>query len=165
MRKLGIIAVLSMLVVALAAVPALAQNPHFATGAEAPVCTLDAAGTTVSCTGTDIAGVGNANAVATLTVTASADILCHNPGNQNVVEPHTTTFSDTTSSGIIEAKNGRLLVPALSETVTPADVTPDVFTCPNPNWTAETTDVTITSFTYDITFVGETEPFFTVSGP
>ena len=29
MRKIGIIAVLSMLVVALAAVPALAQNPHF----------------------------------------------------------------------------------------------------------------------------------------
>ena len=55
MRKLGIIAVLSLLVVALAAVPALAANPHFVTK---PVCTSD--GGTVTCTGGKVAGLGNA---------------------------------------------------------------------------------------------------------
>jgi hypothetical protein len=57
LRKFGIIAVLSLLVLALAAVPALADRPHFT--AE-PVCTASDGGTTVTCTGGKVAGLGNA---------------------------------------------------------------------------------------------------------
>jgi hypothetical protein len=45
---------------------------------------------------------------------------------------------------------------------------PDVeqeFTCPNPNWTEEVTDITVTSFTYTVTFAGFTEPAIEVTGP
>jgi hypothetical protein len=54
LRRIGIIAVLSLIVAALAAVPALAANPHFVTE---PVCT--ASGGTVTCTGGKVAGLGN----------------------------------------------------------------------------------------------------------
>jgi hypothetical protein len=54
LRKIGIIAVLSLLVAAFAAVPALAVNPHFTSE---PVCT--ASGGTVTCTGGKVAGLGN----------------------------------------------------------------------------------------------------------
>ena len=86
MRKLGIIAVLSLLVTAFAAVPALAatdfsnapQGAHYAQGFGEPVCTLT--GTTVTCTGTEIAGVGNTNATVTLAVTSTFTGTCTNPG-------------------------------------------------------------------------------------
>ena len=54
LRKFGIIAVLSLLVAAFAAVPALAANPHFVTE---PVCRDN--GGTVVCTGGKVAGLGN----------------------------------------------------------------------------------------------------------
>ena len=38
MRKIGIIAVLSLVVMALAAVPALAASPHFKRRTENPIC-------------------------------------------------------------------------------------------------------------------------------
>ena len=55
LRKFGIIAVLSLIIAALAAVPALAANPHFV---KEPVCRAD--GGTVTCTGGKVAGLGNA---------------------------------------------------------------------------------------------------------
>jgi hypothetical protein len=57
LRKIGIIAVLSLIVVALAAVPALAANPHQPASAEPITCTQNA-DFTVTCTG-DLAGLGN----------------------------------------------------------------------------------------------------------
>jgi hypothetical protein len=56
LRKFGIIAVLSLLVAAFAAVPALAANPHFT---EEPVCTLSDDGGSITCTGGKVAGLGN----------------------------------------------------------------------------------------------------------
>jgi hypothetical protein len=55
LRKFGIIAVLSLMVAALAAVPALAANPHFV---KEPVCTLSSNGGSVTCTGGKVAGLG-----------------------------------------------------------------------------------------------------------
>jgi len=70
MRKLGIIAVLSLLVTALAAVPALAINPH-----EVPsnpiTCTLNP-DQTVTCTG-GIAGLGTSELV---DITLDVDFAC-----------------------------------------------------------------------------------------
>jgi|SRR5215207_10033812 len=173
MRKLGIIGVLSMLLVAFSASAALAvttvnfdnapQGAHFAQGQAAPVCTLN--GLTVTCTGTEIAGVGNTNATVNLAVTSTFTGVCHNPGvNSKIVEPFTETETTTTTSVITSTKNGRLIVPAQSATGVSSEAFLADFTCPNPNWTAEVTGTSI-SFVYTLTFAGFTEPAITVTGP
>jgi hypothetical protein len=54
LRKFGIIAVLSFIVAAVAAVPVLAANAHFV---KEPVCTVS--GTRITCTQAKVAGLGN----------------------------------------------------------------------------------------------------------
>ena len=106
LRKFGIIAVLSLLAVAFAAVPALAainpagapQGAHYRQGFGDPVCTLNTTTDTVTCTGTQIAGVGNTNATASLSLDIQADVVCRNPGNRNIVEPHSYTDTVTVST-------------------------------------------------------------------
>src|SRR5215204_5138345 len=130
MRKIGIIAVLSLLVTALAAVPALAvttvnldnapQGAHFARGATAPICTVT--GTTVTCTGTAIEGVGNTNATVQLDVTSTISGVCHNPGvSSQVVEPFSESVTTSTSSELTSTRNGRLIVPAQTTTGTSSE--------------------------------------------
>jgi hypothetical protein len=172
MKRFGIIAALSMLLLALGATAAQAANPHFVTGFPAPECTTT--GTTVSCTGTEIAGVGNNNAVATLSVVATGIVDCNNPGDNphNPIESHETTFNFSTSSGVLEPKNGRLVVPPLSATApTTLTAEQEATLCPNPNWEAVLREgsVTIESFTYTIVFLdSEGNPilpaFFTLTG-
>ena len=168
MRKFGIIAVLSLLVTALAAVPALAvtdfsnapQGAHYATGFGEPTCTLT--GTTVTCTGTEIAGVGNTNATVNLAVTSTFTGTCTNPGG-HLVEPFTESETTETTSVITSTKNGRLIVPAQTAMGTTSEQFEETFDCPNPNWTPEvaTTDV---SFVYTLTFAGFTQPAITITG-
>src|SRR5829696_10588896 len=133
------------------------QGAHFTRGSGEPVCVLAAATDTASCTGTEFAGVGNTNATVALTLVASATVVCRNPGNARIVEPHTTAVSETTTATVASTKNGRLAIPAQSETITPEDVEAQ-FTCPNPNWTQDVTDVAVTSFTYTVTFAGFSAP-------
>jgi hypothetical protein len=59
-------------------------------------------------------------------------------------------------------KNGRLRSTRL-RSQSEADVA-DEFTCHNPNWTEEVTDVTTTDFTYTVTFAGFTEPAIDITG-
>ncbi|HEX5700723.1 MAG TPA: hypothetical protein VFX77_08750, partial [Rubrobacter sp.] len=106
MRKIGIIAVLSLMALALAAVPALAvtnfdnapSGAHYRNRSAEPVCTTSTVPTTgaitVSCTGTQIGGVGNTNADLSLAVTGTANFVCHNPGNDNIVEPHSASVDE-----------------------------------------------------------------------
>jgi hypothetical protein len=167
MKHVGIVATLSML--AFTATVAQADGTttvnfenapsgtHFVTGFGAPVCTVDEATNTVTCTGTQLAGVGNTNATVSLAVTGTVTGVCHNPGNSNIVDPFTETVTETTTATVVSTKNGRLTIPAQSATVTSEEFLVD-FTCPNPNWTAEVTDITISSFTYSVTFAGFTEP-------
>src|SRR5215207_6069357 len=168
MRKFGIIAVLSLLVTALAAVPALAattvnfdnapQGAHFARGEAAPECTLT--GLTVSCTGTAIEGVGNTDATVNLAVTSTFTGTCTNPGG-HLVEPFTESETTTTTSVITSTKNGRLIVPAQSATGVSSEEFLATFSCPNPNWTP-TVSATAISFVYTLTFEGFTEPAITI---
>src|SRR5215207_10220093 len=146
MRKIGIIAVLSLLVTAFAAVPALAatdfsnapQGAHYAQGFGEPICTVT--GTTVTCTGTEIEGVGHTNATVELAVTSTISGVCHNPGvNSKIVEPFSESISSTTSENLTSTKNGRLIVNPLSETGVSSEEFLATFTCPNPNWTPEVT--------------------------
>ena len=169
MRKVGIIAVLSLMALALAAVPALAatnfnnapSGAHYRQGSAEPVCTTSTVPTTgaitVSCTGTTIGGVGNTNADLLLAVSGTADFVCHNPGNANIVEPHSGSVSETTSTTLTPSRNGTLVVPAQSVTISPEEAAAQ-FTCPNPNWREEFTGFSALSYSYTLTFAGFTAP-------
>jgi hypothetical protein len=170
MKRIGIIYGLSLFLLALGIPAAQAANPHFVTGFEPPTCTVT--GTTVSCTGSEIAGVGNDNAVATLSVVASGTVDCNNPSeaNQNnPIESHETTFDFSVSSPVLEPKNGRLVVPELSATA-PTSLTAEqeAALCPNPQWVAVLRNVAIDSWTYTIVFLDRDgnpilPPFYAIS--
>src|SRR5215218_4207146 len=76
MRKIGIIAVLALMALALAAVPALAARPHEVTN-DPIVCTLNE-DQTVTCAGS-VAGLGNEPVSAQVDV----DFACATRGNEN----------------------------------------------------------------------------------
>src|SRR5215207_2471598 len=97
MRKIGIIAVLSLMALALAAVPALAQNPHFGQGARA--ATFTDLGQQLQVTGT-IAGLGQEPLIVTVTADATADTFCFNPSDPEQTHPVPgQTLEDVTVSG------------------------------------------------------------------
>src|SRR5215212_10290301 len=171
LRKFGIIAVVSLLAVAFAAVPALAvtnfanapSGAHYATGSAEPVCTLS--GLTVSCTGTTIGGVGNTNATVNWAVTSTFTGTCQNPGSKSkTVEPFTEQETTTTSSVITSTRNGALRVPAQTATGTSSAEFLADFSCPNPRWEATVSGTSI-SYVYTLTFAGFTQPATTVTGP
>ena len=163
LRKIGIIAVLSLIIAALAAVPALAattidfsnapSGAHFK-GAARPSCSIN--GTTITCSSYQIAGVGNTNANATLTVNFTATVDCRNNGGK-VVPVKASVQGASESTGNFAPRNGVLTVPTLSsEGTTPAGQFLSQATCPNGNWTKELQGGTIrvSGFTYRLTFVG-----------
>jgi hypothetical protein len=172
LRKFGIIAVLSLMALALAAVPALAVTnfdnapggAHYRQGSVEPVCTINPDDNSVSCTGTTIGGVGNTNADLNLITTVSANLTCTNKGG-NVVEPHSGTFSDSVDADLTPNRNGQIVVGAVeTDPITDADILRD-FTCPNgKNWTDAIAGTPTTSFSYTLTFDGFTEPAIEITG-
>jgi hypothetical protein len=140
MRKIGIIAVLALMALALAAVPALAQNPHFI---GTPQFTDE--GTQLRATGS-IAGLGNENIDVQLDATGVATITCGNPGNNPDVPGQRTELTVTGTQEDIEVKNGRAFFNVLTAapTADPAEV------CPSRRWTATVTDVEFTSATITV---------------
>lgn len=126
------------------------------------------AGPTVTCSSYELAGVGNANASAALAAAYAAIVDCRNHGKQ-VVEVKAQAKSAAVSTGLLEPKNGRLLVPALSTAgqVPSASSFTATAVCPNGNWTKELRNgtITLTSFTYTLTFVGFSQPYIRITGP
>ncbi len=121
----------------------------------------------VTCSAYELAGVGNANATATLTATYSATVQCRNHGGQ-IVEVKSQTQTAPTSTGNLSPKNGRLAVPQLQSGPVPTNATFEAnATCPNGNWTKETlvSSITLSSFTYTLTFTGFNSPYITITGP
>ena len=121
MRKIGIIAVLSLLVTALAAVPALAvttttispENANSGTHFQVGTATCTLTGTTVTCSSYELAGVGNADAVADLAANYTATVDCRNHGGKIVpVKASVQTVPSTT--GELEPKNGQAFTPGPS---------------------------------------------------
>jgi hypothetical protein len=172
MKRLGIITTLLTLLMAMSASVALAVvtttiNPanapsgtHLQSGAIG--CVVGDDDLTVTCSAFELGGVGNTNAVVSLTANYSAIIDCRNKGG-NVVESHETTFAATNAATLTPNRNGRLRVGARS-------VSPDLDLaepCPNPNWTPEFQPGTLTlnSFTYTLTFAGFTGAYITITGP
>jgi hypothetical protein len=174
-RRIGIIGGLPMLLIALFASAALAVAPgtytptadsfnpanapgssHLASGT--PQCVVNA-DLDVDCSAYVLGGVGNTNATVSLTATYSATIDCTNKGG-NLVESHTTTFSDSSSATVASTRNGQLRVPAQSASAFDA---PQV--CPNPNWTPSIRAGTLVleTFTYTLTFAGFSSPYITIT--
>jgi hypothetical protein len=142
--------------------PNAPSGAHYAKGSAEPVCILS--GLTVTCSATQIAGVGNTNATVSLAVTSTFSGVCHNPGtNSKVVEPFSESETSTTTAELFPTRNGILRVPEQTATGTSTQEFLDSFSCPNPNWTPEVTGSAI-GFTYTLTFAGFTEPAISISG-
>jgi hypothetical protein len=178
LRKFGIIAVLSLLALALAAVPALAvttfnsntapSGAHYRQGSSEPVCTPstdpNTGALTVSCTGTTIGGVGNTPANLLLTINADANFTCSNPGSKRmVVEPHSGAVGETDQATLTPSRNGQLIVDARSVTLTPQEAGAQ-FECPNENWRENFVGFSDPTFSYSLTFVGFNQPAILITG-
>jgi hypothetical protein len=175
MKRLGIITALLGLLVAVTAAAALAVAPGTYTPtagsfnpANAPgsshlssgtVQCVVAANLNVNCSNYVLGGVGNTNATVSLSATYSATIDCTNHGG-NLVESHTSTFSDSSTATVASTRNGQLRVPSQSASAFGA---PQV--CPNPNWTPSIRSGTLVleSFTYTLTFAGFSSPYITIT--
>jgi hypothetical protein len=175
MKRVPIITALALLLTTLSASVALAVapgtytptggsfNPANAPGSShltsgTPQCVVNAS-LDVNCSAYVLGGVGHTNADVSLTATYSATIDCTNHGG-NLVESHTSTFSDSSSTTVTSSRNGQLSVPAQSASAFGA---PQV--CPNPNWTPSIRAGTLTleTFTYMLTFAGFTSPYITIT--
>lgn len=166
------ILIVSLHLLVLGALPAWAstqftcapRGAHYLPGQSEPVCTLDAATDTVTCTGTTLEQVGRASATVTLTLTACATVLCHDPQNAAIVTSQSTVVTESASTALRADKQKRLLVPVLGDTITPQDVAAR-FTCPTPTWREEVTDVRVTAYTYTLRVAGFPCDAITIVGP
>jgi hypothetical protein len=134
---------------------------HFQVGTA--TCTSNG---TVTCSSYELAGVGNTNAQATLTTRYQATVRCRNHGGQ-IVDVKSQVVAVSSSTGVLEPKNGRLTVPSLTSAPAPSNATFEALaTCPNGNWTKETLagSIEVVGFTYTLHFVGFTGDFITITG-
>lgn len=138
---------------------------HYRQGYSEPVCTIN--GLAVSCTGTQIAGVGNNDADVSLTVTYSATVQCKNHGGQIVDVKTQTTTSFPAPDETTAIRNGTLVVGSFGTSSPPTNQTfIDLASCPNGNWTKLLLgSPSVSSFTYTLTFQGYTAPAITVTYP
>jgi len=133
------------------------SGAHYATGFAEPICTVGTDGS-VSCPATQIGGVGRTNAFVSLTAIITINGVCHNPGNDNIVEPHSQSIEDSDEASIASTRNGQLMVPVLETGPAVSE-----FTCPNTRWREEVTSIDV-SFLYTLTFDGFPGPFISISG-
>jgi hypothetical protein len=130
-------------------------------------CSVNSSTLLVTCSTFELAGVGGANATGSLAATYSATVDCTNNGGK-LVPVKSTAQSAPTTTGSLSPKNGRLSVPALNSGPVPTAAEFEAAaTCPNGNWTKSLAGGTITlsSFTYTLTFAGFPGAYITITGP
>jgi hypothetical protein len=156
LRKFGIIAVLSLLVTAFAAVPVLAQSGHFL---DRTVECTDI-GTQVQCTG-KVAGLGGTTfEISVDAADAIASVECTNPGG-NVAPGQDTAVDVAGTSGLLPTpRNGNFNFEQTTEDPEPLPPTP---TCPNNAWTPNIVDLTFTDATVTLTEDGVVSDTITVA--
>jgi hypothetical protein len=129
-------------------------------------CSVNATTQLVTCNTFELAGVGGANATGSLATTYTATVNCTNKGGM-LVPVQGSVQTAPTSTGSLSPKNGRLTVPSLSSSPVPTAADFEAAaTCPNGNWTkaTDTSTITLSSFTYKLTFAGFSGPYITITG-
>jgi len=130
------------------------SGAHYANNFSEPLCSIS--GIVVTCTGTQIGGVGGTDAEVLLTVSYSATVQCRNRGG-NIVEVKTqTTTSTPAPDDATEVRNGQLFVSSISSTSPTTQSFLNAATCPNGNWTKLLVEgsPSVSSFLYTLTFDG-----------
>lgn len=163
---LGVVAALLVGVGAAATTinPANAPNgTHYKSGTAS--CSTNPNGS-VTCSSYTLAGVGNADATATLTASYSATVVCVNNGGNTSDSQHQGSFTSSSSSGTLQPKNGNLTVPSVSASAPSQQQFLSQQTCPNPGWTPTlgSGGITLSHYTYTLTFTGFSGPYITITG-
>jgi hypothetical protein len=128
---------------------AQAASPHFKKNGE-PVCTVTSSGSSTSTTcRTVLAGLGNDDLLATVTVSGSAVYQCQNQGGNVAPGQNKVLVGPATAPTFIDGdaiKNGNLtLVTNPAVLSAPATVSGAAAGCANSNWTGVNPVLTVTS--------------------
>jgi hypothetical protein len=114
-----------------------AESPHYKKGGH-PVCAINTATGTATCSAGAVTGLGNDDIRITVSFGASADTFCHNPGNSLIVpgqNPTGVTASASIDISGEQVKNGNLVIPSISATAIVPVPTSAGAGCPNGQWT------------------------------
>jgi hypothetical protein len=151
LRKIGMYAVLSLIVVALTASVALAARSTPTGNAQfKSVDLVDNGNGTVNASGL-ITGLGSDLVTLQLITSGTAFVDCTNKGGQ-LVEAQAQTADASTTTAPQRPENGRLAFNFTSTAPTELTTNP----CPNGNWTYTITSIDITSATLNVIQNGET---------
>jgi hypothetical protein len=138
------------------------QGTHFKSGSA--TCSVSKSGS-VTCSSYTLAGVGNTDVTANLSATYTATVVCINGGGNESDSQHQGTFTQASTTGTLQPKNGNVTVPSLSASAPSKQQFLSQQTCPNPNWTPTIPGgIALSSFTYTVTFKGFSGPYITISG-
>jgi hypothetical protein len=170
MQRIGLRAILAIMLTLSVPAAAQAASPHFKQGGS-PTCTISGTGTnstSTTCTAT-LAGLGFGDLSINTTVSGFAVYQCQNgggniaPGQNRVLEGPVTAPTTIPSSAI---KNGNVTFTTNPAVLSAAPtVSGSAAGCPNANWTGVNPTLAVTNITMTIAQGGTTFFTCTASNP